>query len=107
MKRKQLISSDEAEQADGQHVDPCSDCPFSREALPGWLGTMTVDEWIKAAHGEAHVECHTLIGAQCAGCAIYRRNVCKRMRNPESLDLPADREKVFATPAEFREHHQK
>jgi hypothetical protein len=102
---RKLVSIDEAKPASGQHTTPCSDCPFARTALPGWLGGMSVDEWLQDVHGESVVECHTLIGAQCAGSAIYRRNVAKRPRDPSTLMLPADRDKVFATPAEFREHH--
>lgn len=49
--------------------------------------------------------CHVLKGAQCAGLAIYRANVCKSPRDPNAIKLPADREKVFATPMEFRMQH--
>lgn len=103
--RRQLISSDEAVQAKCQHKTSCSDCPWDRKALNGWLGGNTIDEWIQMAHGETKVECHTLIGAQCAGIAIYRTNVCKMVRG-DNLKLPSDREKVFATPMEFRDHHE-
>jgi len=59
------------------------------------------------AHGETKFECHTLIGAQCAGSAIYRANVVKRCRDKDILALPANRELVFATPVEFLEHHKR
>jgi hypothetical protein len=104
-KRKQLISSDEAVPAKSQHKRPCSDCPWSRGALPGWLGGFTVDEWLAAAHGEEHIDCHTLKGAQCAGAAIYRANVCKSPRDPAALVCEPDAAKVFTTPAAFRDHH--
>ncbi len=103
---RQLISSDEAVQAEEQHEEPCSDCPFARAALKGWLGNMTVDQWLMAAHTETEVECHALLGAQCAGLARYRSNVAKLVMSPEILKLPADREKCFATPMEFRAHHE-
>lgn len=106
MRRRQLISSAEAVDAKAQHTRPCSDCPWARTALNGWLGGATIDEWIATAHSDAPVDCHTLRGAQCAGIAIYRRNVCKRA-DPPNLLLEADREAVFATPAEFREHHSR
>lgn len=105
MTRRQLISSDEAAEAKGQHEKPCSDCPWARAALHGWLGGLSVDEWLAAAHGEANIECHALQGAQCAGAAIYRANMCKLPRDPDILRLPANRASVFATPMEFREHH--
>lgn len=62
MKRR-LLSAADAVPAKSQHVKPCSDCPWSRGSLPGWLGTMSVDDWLAAAHGEAVVECHCLTGA--------------------------------------------
>jgi hypothetical protein len=68
---------------------------------------MSVEEWLQEVHGEAIVECHTLLGAQCAGTAIYRSNVCKSSRGTEALVLPADRETVFANPMEFAKHHKK
>lgn len=105
MNRK-CVSSDEAVPAKRQHEHPCSDCPWSRQALPGWLGGMTVDEWIAAAHGDDTVDYHTLSGAQCAGLARYRANVAKLPRNRDALRLEADRERCFASPAEFREHHE-
>ncbi len=109
MKRTQFITSDDEENttiATKQHRTPCSDCPWARKALPGWLGSMTAGEWLQAAHGEAEIECHTILGAQCAGSAIYRGNVCKTPRYPQILVLPANRELVFATPKEFKEHHE-
>ena len=45
------------------------------------------------------------MGAQCAGAAIYRANVCKSPRDGSLLKLPADRETVFADKSEFWEHH--
>ena len=107
MAGRRLISADEAVQAKAQHTKPCSDCPWARTALNGWLGGVSAQEWIQRAHGEAKIPCHTLRGAQCAGLAIYRANVCKSPRDPSILRLPADREKVFATPMEFTEYHER
>jgi hypothetical protein len=105
---RKLVSSDEAVRAKCQHKAPCSDCPWSREALPGWLGGLSADEWIQEAHDEAVIDCHTLRGAQCAGAAIYRTNVAKCTRYPRViLTLPADHEAVFATPQEFKQHHER
>lgn len=107
MKRRVLISSAEAVPAKVQHKKPCSDCPWARTALNGWLGDMTSEEWIAAAHGEATVECHALTGVQCAGLAIYRANNGKVPRDPSQLRLPADCAAVFANRNEFIEHHGK
>lgn len=104
-RQKQLISSDQAVSTSRQHKNPCSDCPFSRKALPGWLGSLTAEQWVENVHGEAFVECHTKIGPQCAGTAIYRANVCKSPRDPKQLDLPQNTKTVFASPQEFIAHH--
>lgn len=110
MKRGQLLTADDAEVYPRQHKAPCSDCPWRRDSLPGWTGDMTADEWLQAAHGEANIQCHTRKAAhgqhwQCAGVATYRANVCKTPRDRYIMTLPADRENVFATPAEFQKHH--
>ena len=103
--KRQLLSSDDAVPATYQHTKPCSDCPWSRDSLPGWLGGLTADAWIAGAHGEGQIDCHTLIGAQCAGAATYRANVCKLPRKPDVLRLPVDRDHVFANREEFLDHH--
>ncbi len=77
---------------------------MARAALPGWLGGASPEEYRRLAHSDVIVDCHALQGAQCAGMAIYRRNVCKHI-DPPGLRLPADRELVFATPMEFLAHH--
>jgi hypothetical protein len=104
--RRQLISSDEAVEGKVQHKKPCSDCPWTRTALNGWLGGATPEQWIREAHSDIHVECHTIKNQQCAGIAIYRRNVCKRV-DPPLLTLEKDTESVFSNPIEFIEHHSK
>jgi hypothetical protein len=107
MARKgQLKSSDEAVQAKCQHTTACSDCPWRRDSLNGWLGSLTPHEWVQVAHSDSTVECHTLKGAQCAGIAIYRRNVAK-MAYPPNLRLEADKETIFGFPTEFLDHHVK
>lgn len=103
--RRRLVTSDQAVPAKGQHSKPCSDCPWARTALCGWLGSNTIDEWIAMAHGETRIDCHTRTGAQCAGAAIYRANVAKSPRDQTLLRLPRDAEHVFATANEFFEHH--
>lgn len=104
---RKLISADEAVPCSTQPTLPCSDCPFARNALAGWLGNLSIEDWIQAVHGEALIDCHTLIGPQCAGAAIYRANVCKLPHDSRILRLRPSRELVFASPMEFRKHHAK
>ncbi len=102
---RRLISCDEAVQSDRQHTQPCSDCPFARTALNGWLGGLSVFDWLITAHSDAMGMCHVVDNQQCAGLAIYRANVVKLSRDQNVLVLPKDKERVFATPTEFQEHH--
>jgi hypothetical protein len=103
---KQLMDYRDTSVASCQHTEPCSDCPWARTALRGWLGGQSVKEWIHIAHSDGIVECHTQLGAQCAGIAIYRKNVAKTPRDPSALRLPGNLLRVFGAPDEFRHHHE-
>lgn len=105
-----MTTDKEARKTDVQHRKPCHDCPWRRKALAGWLGGNTADAWIRLAHSDARVPCHTNKGRpqpQCVGLATYRANVLKLPRDPEVLRVEPDRENVFATPAEFTDYHSK
>lgn len=99
---------------------PCSECPWRRTASRGWLGPLDAGEWVKLAQSDHPIACHTTIPdgfdvdaddhrvgemRQCAGAAIFRSNICKSPRDDTIVDLPADRQRVFARPAEFIAHH--
>lgn len=99
-----FLSKAEGVQARKQHRQPCSDCPFLRDAVPGWLGGDEPGAFVGLAHLNSEMQCHVLLGAQCAGGAVYRANICKRVTLP-LLTLPADKVKVFGNPMEFVEHH--
>lgn len=101
-----LIHSGQARDAKRQHKTPCSDCPWRRDSLPGWLGGGSALEWLTLAHGDTKSDpCHTRKGMHCAGVAIYRANVCKTPRDPDALKLPKDTKLVFASQQEFYDHH--
>lgn len=105
MSKGRLVVGSEAKPAKKQHTKPCSDCPWARKALAGWLGSFTPETWIALAHGEGHADCHTVIDKECAGLATYRANVCKSLRDPNAFRLPADRVLVFSNSQEFLDHH--
>ncbi len=91
-------------------LSPCHDCPWARESIPGWLGSLSKEEWRDLAHSEGRADCHAFKdmdgGAfDCAGMAIYRSNVLKRVRDKNALRLPANPILVFSNPGEFLEHH--
>lgn len=101
-----ITSIEEAKPTTKQHKKPCHDCPWRRKAVKGWLGGVTVNDWLLDAHGEAKIDCHTKLGPQCAGAAIYRANVLKSPRDKTLLVLPEDKENVFASSKEFDDHHR-
>jgi len=106
--RTKLITSSLNNMQREQHTAPCSDCPWRRDSLPGWLGEHTPTEFVEMAHGEVKYHCHVIVNQQCAGMAQYRRNVAKQCRDNTILRLPdRDTTTVFAHPAEFLEHHKK
>lgn len=100
--------------------NPCGDCPWRVNSLPGWLGPHSADEWLAMAHGEGPIACHTTIVGdengdgdwdhpdilQCAGAARFRANVCKSPRDPDIARGPADRENIFTWNDKFLAHHQ-
>lgn len=104
--RRRLITSAEAVPQETQHTSPCSDCPWRRDSLSGWLGGATPDAWLATAHSDTYVPCHTVGNQQCAGVAVYRRNTCKHVE-PPLLTLPADKTAVFAWRDEFTTHHSR
>lgn len=108
MTGKQLVTRDEAEVVKKQPSVPCSDCPFRRTSLAGWLGGSTPEEYRRLAHSDTFIECHAVKldedVAECVGAAIYRANVAK-MAPPGCMKVKSDRMTVFATPMEFISHH--
>jgi hypothetical protein len=111
-KNGQLMLGSEAIVTEKQHNAPCSDCPWARKSIPGWLGSDTAEDWIKLAHGEGSADCHGTMQVDgspwsCAGLAIYRANVCKSVRDPEALRLPPNRASVFSWSSEFLDHHKR
>lgn len=100
-----MTTSDQVKPAKKQHTKPCGDCPWRKTAIKGWLGGVTKEQWIYDAHSDDKIICHCTGNTECAGVAIYRKNVAKSPRDKSVLILPADKENVFATPMEFLEYH--
>src|SRR3954469_8301178 len=105
----------------------CGDCPFRREARPGWLGAEDdPEEFVKGAladYADFPLPCHTNIDYSdpdwlktqyptaplCAGALIFAKNRGKLPRDPERgawvHAVESDLTTVFATPQEFIQHH--
>lgn len=109
-KKGKFIISAEAKPSAKQHTAPCSDCPWARASVPGWVGPNTVQEWIGCAHSDSRINCHTRVQKsggepwQCAGAAIYRTHIVKSPWDPSILTLPANKALVFSW-GEFERHH--
>jgi len=106
-----ITSSDQAKVTKTQHTSPCSDCPFRRNSIPGWLGSMPPEFFVHLAHSDARYDCHTKKADvktfhQCAGMAIFRDNICKSPRDPNVLQLDGNTVKVFSDGQEFINHHR-
>ena len=44
-KNGKMITANEAKPTKKQHTSPCSDCPWRRDSVKGWLGEMSAQEW--------------------------------------------------------------
>jgi hypothetical protein len=105
-RQRQLITGDQARIGKRQHTSPCSDCPFDRTALKGWLGETSPELWAQIVHGEGRIDCHTITPMQCAGAAIFRANVLKQLRDPDAFRLPPNKARCFSSTKEFIAHHR-
>ena len=97
--------------------EPCNECPFRRNSVPGWLGGASVEEYIRGAHNEANTPCHVGPGFRsgdparmrpCSGMAHFRNAVCKTPRSGPAADAVmavGTSPDVFSSDAEFRAHH--
>ena len=93
---------------------PCNECPWRRNATPGYLGPETSEQWATWAHSGGPINCHKTVKIdddwtqpglrQCAGVATFRANAGKDPQPGVAIG-PPDTERVFATSAEFLDHH--
>jgi hypothetical protein len=101
---------------------PCNDCPWRRNAFPGWLGSDEPESFCTKQLRDEEMPCHKTIdytdpdwlttqmpeAAFCAGGLIFLANYCKLPRDPElaaAVKAVERDEKVFAYPAEFVAYH--
>lgn len=114
-----------------EQTRPCSQCPFRRKSLPGWLGAASPEGFIDSALSDELMPCHKTVDYEspdwqeemmgedssvqhCAGTRIMYRNLQKRSRNWIFLTLEhaacvasvEPSAEVFATREEFLSHHK-
>lgn len=95
---------------------PCAECPWRREAVRGYLGPHTAEEWVEIAHSDSPIACHMTIKhndqdwaelRQCGGSTIFRANICKTPRHPNvAVADETDTEQIFSWDGEFIDHHK-
>jgi len=101
---------------------PCSDCPFRRKAMPGWLGAGSPESFVDCMNRDEPLPCHQTIdyddpdwlakwsaqenGSMCAGALVFMANKLQRPKAPGFPTLPPDKTNVFANTIEFVRHHR-
>ena len=104
---------------------PCNECAFRRDSKGGikTLGGSPPEVYVGQIHGPFRIPCHKHYPKtqdeaewrasdkvfeipQCAGAAVFRANVGRSAEVPEYMHMPADREAVFSSYAEFYSHHK-
>lgn len=102
---------------------PCKQCPFRRKAAPGWLGASDPEGFVGTMISEKELlPCHSTVDYErhdwherwtrgsdprnkmCAGALTLMANQGKRPRVGPTAER--DTETVFASFAEFIEHHR-
>lgn len=119
-------SGGESQSMDINFRNPCNECPFRRESLPGWLGPWTPLDLLRSLSVEPF-PCHQTIpqGYQgdynddrlkgCAGAAIFLNNTLEMSRcrvTSEHQRQVRDVDdsvtlSVFASKQEFIDHHDR
>lgn len=115
--------------------EPCSQCPYRRKSMPGYLGQATPEEFMQSTMLDYPMPCHKTIDyndqhwkdkwenlvlddelkvgkagcdtkeKHCAGAAIFFTNIAKLSRDAARPRMAADRELVFDHPQQFIDHH--
>lgn len=89
---------------------PCSNCPFKKDALKGWLGADRAEEIANAHSFTCHKTGETGSGPrkQCAGFMIMKEedSAFYRLLNHEARKYLSEQNKlVFDTIYDFINHH--
>lgn len=98
------------------HKKPCSECPWRRKHVPGWLGGYPAETFTNQVQFNGPpVPCHKTLEdgskgeAMCAGALIMMKNSCKSAQHPDYGDalehIERDTISVFSFPHEFLQHH--
>lgn len=95
---------------------PCNECPWRRDAEPGFFGDQIPEDFAAPALSGDMIICHKTVKIegrdysqpglrQCAGAAAFRANVGRPPRDPRVTMGELDPDGIFATTGEFLDHH--
>lgn len=96
---------------------PCTECPFTRNAMRGWFGPYSGQHYLNAALGETSVQCHMSSKdtpenhRHCTGIALFRDNICKVPRRENQSEHQRicvkkyDAKQIHKSTSEFLEYH--
>lgn len=96
--------------------EPCSDCPWRKNALPGWLGNHDVDYFHDVFEQDFPYPCHQTMGKPnehiCTGLVFTRVNSCKISKYPGPLKetenaLRDVQNNCFDNIHQFKDYHSK
>lgn len=109
---------------------PCNDCPYRKNATPGWLGASKPEWFVESAlsdyasyqGGSIMAPCHQTVNYEdpdwqdglgedeaCVGALQFAANNCKSPRDPErsaAVRAAGPNPDVFATSQEFIDYHE-
>ena len=83
---------------------PCSNCPFKKDTLKGWLGEQRITEILN----QDSFVCHKKTHLQCAGHMLIKDNENIFVRTANQLNMKLElsgKELVFETKEECIQHH--
>lgn len=103
----------------------CAECPFRANALRGWLGPWTVQDFEDFIHKEGVFICHVDLkqkldqgmtneevmeeGEHCVGMLRYMNSVCKLSRDKDKAAaqhrVAEIKDKPLISPFQFRAYH--
>ncbi len=104
----------------------CAECPFRKNAAPGWLGPWTIAQLEEMIQFDHDFICHMDVrrleneglekdevdeqGQHCVGMLRYTNGLCKLSRDAEKAEAQRALRKVedqpTIEPRKFREHHE-
>lgn len=99
---------------------PCRECPFRKEALAGWLGSSTPEQFLATTMADHAMPCHLTVdygdrnwkaqlesgkASHCAGALDFFANICKMSRD-RNRPRGQRNDAVFASPQAFLAHHE-